>query len=94
MIIIIIITFTREGPVGFHQPRQIAPRKGEVGLCELLHVGTGDDSGKGRILSEYVGLLDEDRRECGLLFERFPGPSHVENGGGDAKQSMNCRGVA
>jgi hypothetical protein len=25
IIMIIIITFTREGPAGFHQPRQIAP---------------------------------------------------------------------
>jgi hypothetical protein len=25
---IIIITFTRESPAGFHQPRQIAPREG------------------------------------------------------------------
>jgi hypothetical protein len=27
LIIIIIITFTREGPAGFHQPRQIAPAR-------------------------------------------------------------------
>jgi hypothetical protein len=33
---IIIITFTREGPVGFHQPRQIAPRKGPRVLVATL----------------------------------------------------------
>jgi hypothetical protein len=35
-VIIIIITFTREGPVGCHQPRQIAPRKGPRVLVATL----------------------------------------------------------
>jgi hypothetical protein len=41
---------------------------------------------RGRVLSEYVALLDEDRRECGLLCERSSGLRHVEDGGGDALQ--------
>jgi hypothetical protein len=28
-LLIIIMTFTREGPAGFHQLRQIAPREGD-----------------------------------------------------------------
>jgi hypothetical protein len=35
-VIIIIITFTREGPAGFHQPRQIAPREGPRVLVATL----------------------------------------------------------
>jgi hypothetical protein len=38
---------------------------------------------RGRVLSEYIASLDEDRLEC----ERSSGPSHVEEGGGDAQQS-------
>jgi hypothetical protein len=38
---------------------------------------------RGKVLAEYIGLLDEERLRR-LLCERFPGPSHVEDGGGDA----------
>jgi hypothetical protein len=37
---------------------------------------------KGRILSDYIALLDEERLEC----ERSSGPSRVEDGCGDALQ--------
>jgi hypothetical protein len=37
----------------------------------------------GRILSDYIALLDEERLEC----ERSSGPSHVVDGGGDALQA-------
>jgi hypothetical protein len=51
---------------------------------------------RGRVLSDYIGLLDEDRLEC----ERSLRPSHVVDGGGDAHQyrvsrilkwEMSCR---
>jgi hypothetical protein len=37
---------------------------------------------RGRVLSDYIALLDEERLEC----ERSSGPSHVEDGGGDGLQ--------
>jgi hypothetical protein len=37
---------------------------------------------RGRVLSYYIALLDEERLEC----ERSSGPSHVKDGGGDALQ--------
>jgi hypothetical protein len=41
---------------------------------------------RGRVLSEYVALLDEEYGRSGLECERSFGPSHVEDGGGDALQ--------
>jgi hypothetical protein len=48
---------------------------------------------RGRILSEHIALLDEERLEC----ERSFGPSHVVDGGCDAQQSgksshLKCKG--
>jgi hypothetical protein len=37
---------------------------------------------RGRVLSDYIGLLDEDRLEC----ERSLRPSHVVERGGDSLQ--------
>jgi hypothetical protein len=42
---------------------------------------------RGRVLSEYVALLDEEYGRRGLECERFYGPSHVEDGGGDSLQA-------
>jgi hypothetical protein len=41
---------------------------------------------RGKVLSEYVGLLDEERIRRSLC-ERASGPSHVEDGGGDAQRT-------
>jgi hypothetical protein len=41
---------------------------------------------RGKVLAEYIGLLDEERLRR-TLCERSPGPSHVEDGGGDAQRS-------
>jgi hypothetical protein len=43
---------------------------------------------RGKVLAEYIGLLDEERLRRSLC-ERSPGPSHVEDGGGDAQRSAN-----
>jgi hypothetical protein len=52
-IIIIIITFTREGPVGFHQPRQIAPREGpRVLVATGSHMGRFIPAGMRRLIHE------------------------------------------
>jgi hypothetical protein len=42
---------------------------------------------RGRVFSEYIDLLDEEYGRSGLECERSSGPSHVEEGGGDARQS-------
>jgi hypothetical protein len=42
---------------------------------------------RGKVLSEYIGLLDEERLRR-TLCERASGPSHVEDGGGDAQHSV------
>jgi hypothetical protein len=44
---------------------------------------------RGRLLSEYIGLLDEDYEQSGLECETFFGPSQVEDGSSDAHQSEN-----
>jgi hypothetical protein len=44
---------------------------------------------RGRVLSEYIALLDEEYDRSGLECERSYGPGHVEDGGGDARQSGN-----
>jgi hypothetical protein len=41
---------------------------------------------RGKVLAEYVGLLDEERIRRSLC-ERASGPSHVEDGGGDAQRT-------
>jgi hypothetical protein len=43
---------------------------------------------RGKVLAEYIGLLDEERLRRSLC-ERSPGPSHVEDGGGDEQRSAN-----
>jgi hypothetical protein len=43
---------------------------------------------RGKVLAEYVGLLDQERIRRSLC-ERSPGPSHVEDGGGEAHRSAN-----
>jgi hypothetical protein len=42
---------------------------------------------RGRVLSEYLALLDEEYDRSGLKCERSSRPSDVEDGGGDALQS-------
>jgi hypothetical protein len=41
---------------------------------------------RGKVLAEYIGILDEERLGRSLC-ERSPGPSHVEDGCGDAQRS-------
>jgi hypothetical protein len=43
---------------------------------------------RGKVLAEYIGLLDEERLRRSLC-ERSPGLSQVEDGGGDAQRSVN-----
>jgi hypothetical protein len=45
-------------------------------------------SSRGKVLAEYVGLLYEERLRRSLC-KRSPGPSHVEDGGGDTQRSAN-----
>jgi hypothetical protein len=47
---------------------------------------------RGKVFSEYIGLLDDDYRRQ-LECERSPGPSHVEDGGGDARQLVPNHGL-
>jgi hypothetical protein len=44
---------------------------------------------RGRVLAEYIALLDEEYDRSGLERQRCYGPSHVVEGGGDAQKSGN-----